>query len=79
MIAISFFAIWIYFLIWLWAGRREVQLSPAWQLLLAPSLILLAVVFVRRVKRVLSSLRGEDDQGRRSPGQSRPTNGHRKK
>jgi hypothetical protein len=60
VIAISFIAVWIYFAARIWAGRNEITISPAWQLLLLPSLILLIVIFARRLRRVLGSLRGED-------------------
>jgi hypothetical protein len=59
VIAVSFLAVWVYFAAWIWAGRNETPLSAAWQLLLLPALVLLAVVFVRRMQRVMSSLRGQ--------------------
>jgi hypothetical protein len=59
-IAISFIAVWIYFLIRIWAGRAEIELSPFWQLLLLPALIAMLVIFVRRMKRVVNAIRGND-------------------
>jgi hypothetical protein len=73
-IAASFAAMWIYFLVWLWAGRNEIELSPAWQFLLLPALVLLIVIFARRLRRVLALLRGKSD------GTTLPSvNGHPKK
>jgi membrane protein implicated in regulation of membrane protease activity len=72
VIILSFLAVWVYFAAWIRAGRNETPLSPAWQLLLLPALVLLAVVFVRRVQRVMNSLRGESKST--SPhGKSTPT------
>jgi membrane protein implicated in regulation of membrane protease activity len=67
VIAGSFVAVWIYFGARIWAGRAEIQLSPFWQLLLLPALVLLAIVFVRRTKRVINALRGRDEQGSYPP------------
>jgi hypothetical protein len=72
-IALSFIAMWIYFLVWLWAGRQEAPLAPAWQILLLPSLVLLAVIFARRMRRVLALLRGKGKDT------SSSANGHPKK
>lgn len=60
ILAGSFVAVWIYFGIRIWAGRREIELSTWWQLLLLPALILLVIIFVRRAKRVLGALRNND-------------------
>jgi len=59
-IATSFIAVWIYFLVWIWAGRSQIELSPFWQLLLLPALVAMLIVFVRRMKRVLGAIRGKD-------------------
>lgn len=75
-IALSFVAVWIYFAAWIWSGHTRVQLSTAWQLLLLPALVIMAVIFMRRLRRVLASMRGENDEDSPVLPPNRTFNGH---
>lgn len=69
IIAGSFVAVWIYFIARIWAGRAQVTLSPFWQVLLLPALVLLVIIFVKRLRRVARALRGEFDDAPTRNGQ----------
>lgn len=57
VIAASFVAVWIYYLLRMRASHGDTPLSPASQLLLLPAVVLLVVVFVRRMTRVFGAMR----------------------
>ncbi len=63
VIAASFGCVWIYLLAWIVAGRSKETLSPWWQLLLAPCVIVLFLILRRRLKRAREVLQ-EDAKSR---------------
>lgn len=65
VIAASFGGVWIYFLIWISAGRAKDALSPWWQLLLTPCLVMLFLILRRRIKRAREVL--QEDARARQP------------
>ena len=55
--ALSFAALWAWFMAYLGASRPGASLSVLWQIPLAVSLAVLVWIFVRRTKRALAGLK----------------------
>ena len=68
--ALSFVALWAWFMAYLSASRVGESPSALWQIPLAVSLVVLVWIFVRRTKRALSGLKEVHPAQRRRPEQN---------
>ncbi len=62
VIIASFAGVWIYFMLWLSAGRARTPLPLYWQLLLVPCLVALFFVFRKRLARARNAVREANEQ-----------------
>ena len=62
--ALSFAALWAWFMAYLGASRANQSPAIWWQIPLAISLVLLVWIFVRRTKRTLAALKEVNPAGR---------------